>query len=724
MVPEGPAGALLSIPEREVHWRDDGRGCVIYLRISATQNLETLNQHGLVMMDIREKLLKVTVTDVVQQSTHRFQWLNLYGTVDIERSNYHVSKDKKRLVIWLQKAAGLEAYPWTELLDSRTGTFSKSSEKWPPVLCDLQGAWRSSHEEPIEIIGDLVVWPTGSRDQILLSENPEENELLRLLQLGDGHQVLGEEFYGFFSRQLDTLCWDDGDEWCRVPGLRGKRADAGKEVFSLVYDSALARFRPWMPDVDQAQGRTAANWVPPGRADLAVEVKLIETEPDSGILGIKREILDAVTEDGHSSLLLRDAEALPPQLLLQIRVASLRATEVSGDQLVATLLALRQHSAVRQLSVENEELGLEGLRRWFQWLRPWLAPGLRGVLDLSVKAVQDRCFELKKLTRNKMPEARAFEGFHCGSWCLELKEGNDLLRAATAELLRGLQSRPPNGLSPWKLFGEVRREVAERLFSICERLGSPGSAACGTTERHWIRQYSEAATRALLTKARLQELSETGIAIAEDLLDWGTLTKAHAEFQQQNLDCSSSLHLAMRGLPALATAAAILEQLPARLNDASFRHCHWSAVNSPQLRQSHSDHIEDGCLVAFLFLNPPRWAPEWAGGLRCSGAVADVFGDGGRLVLFKGPGLYELMPSQHSQSVLVLQMHGARNELPASRSAAVSRSTALHLSSAKVSCQQKQDAKQDFLQLTALEISSGQVLCFFESFMPSAFEVD
>ena len=60
-------------------------------------------RNGLVMVDIKPKLLRILILDPWRRCTQRFQWLNLWGAVVPDESKYHLSEDAKRVVVRLRK---------------------------------------------------------------------------------------------------------------------------------------------------------------------------------------------------------------------------------------------------------------------------------------------------------------------------------------------------------------------------------------------------------------------------------------------------------------------------------------------------------------------------------------------------------------------------------------------------------------------------------------------
>eukprot|EP00913_Durusdinium_trenchii_P027227 g25545.t1 len=166
-----------------------------------------------------------------------------------DQSSYHLSDDAKRVVVRLRKVKdSFAAGPWCCFLDVRTGRCHVECSDWPDLLQELQGAWRSEDEEPIELVGDQVIWPQGlgSRDTLLVEE-----ESLLLQQAGDGGKVVYSECCGFYERQSYRIRWEDGDSWSRIPGLALERQEAGREALPLHYDQQLSRWIPWLPNEER-----------------------------------------------------------------------------------------------------------------------------------------------------------------------------------------------------------------------------------------------------------------------------------------------------------------------------------------------------------------------------------------------------------------------------------------------------------------------------------------
>jgi len=729
LVVQDPDGRLVARTEAEYTWRDDDIGVRLYVLISPTGRgvkLDVLNKNGLVLVDIKPNLVRINITDVVNKLTYRYQWVDLWGEIVPEESKYHLSADNKRICVYLHKKHKVPAAaPWGSLLDIRLGKYTRSELGWPGVLCQVQGTWRSEDEEPIEIVGHQVVWPEGSRDFMHVSE---EDETFHLLQQGDGEKVVTEEFHGFFERHSERIKWDDGDFWTRISGLAMKRMDAGKQLLPLEYDTALARWVPWLPP-DELR-RQITHWLPPNGAEITVEVKLSD---DPG-LDLKRQLLASVGEDEDSGLTIANFDYIPLQLSVRCRVCALSGVkEMEGSGLVATMLALRDF---RRVSLDNEAAALGGLERWLQWLRCWLAPGSRRNVEGALEAVRERLYEVMKDERQlapATPQARASRGKLGLSydrwpplWTCTLTRPNDILKATTDELLAGLRrerSRGEDGLDPRRAFGDTRRRIAETLLD--KHQVHSGTRRCDPLERLWIKRYSSEASRALFergrTKTLRRELSEGGVAIVEDCLDWGTLVKIQGEvarlfgFHDEGAGAGGTAavvpfltargghthwasvwetKLEDSGLTALSAACSFMRQLPARLNEWGYDGCTWTVedpvvwrddgqtlivgeqksleweppedVDAARVLGAPADDEEgvpvppERCLLAFLFLNPPAWVPEWGGALRCHLAVdQDIYGDGGRLVLLHEVRGYALLPSTHVHTVLMARLQGA-----------------------------------------------------------------
>ncbi|CAE8619547.1 unnamed protein product [Polarella glacialis] len=686
---------LSNCKEAEWSWRDEDRGVVLFLLLGPEvrgPKLETLNRNGLVLVDIRENLVRVTITDTWSHLTHNFQWLNLWAPIVPGESNYHLSEDNKRIVLRLQKVHDTHsAGSWASLLDVRTGRYSKVSTGWPGILREVQGAWRSADEEPIEVVGHQVVWPEGSRDVLAVDE---ERETFRLVQAGDGNKVPAMEFHGFYERQSHRLRWDDGDFWSRIPGLALQRQDAGCEALPLQYDKQLLRWVPWLPPEGLRRGE-AARWLPqPGsEVRLLLEIKddnnknndnnnsnnndnnddnnrnnkknkVGELEEAAGrqredsLRSTKRELLRSLqAEDAETSaddnnnneepgrqvgVVLAGYDFLPLSLILQCRVCALSHEEASIG-LVEALLALR---AQRPVSPGNEAAALGGLSRWLQWLRCWLAPGARRNVDGALQALKERLFQLSKERRSHAHREKSAAPVECWppSWTCSLADASDLLTASSQRLsleLRLLVAQEQLGLGPpdpQQLFGAARRRVAETLLDFLE-VPSVSGRRCDVLERRWARRYAQEAARNLLAnasptlQAHQRELSEGGLTIVEDALDWGSLVKIHGEVP--SLLCSQdSAKTGVRvrccgaggrttwaevwesqleevGLLGLAAAVALLHQVPVHLSSSAwaarpkkavpsaaatgFGGCRWSAASEVVLwrdKGSNSGDVE------------------------------------------------------------------------------------------------------------------------------------
>lgn len=545
IVPE-KTGKLVAKVEDEYTWRDDDRGLMLYVLQSPSgrgTKLETLNNNGLVVVDIKERLVRITITDVVQRITYRYQWLNLWGRVIPDSSSYRLSKDKKRIVVWLQKLHDIhEAGPWGFILDVRTGRYCKTATTWPGVLCEVQGTWRSEDEEPLEIVGHQVVWPEGSRDVLKVDE---AQETFHLVQLGDSDKVTGEEFFGFYERHCNRIKWDDGDCWTRLPGLAVKRHEAGKEVLPLEYDLRLSRWVPWLPPDEMR--RQAAHWMPP-TGEISVEVALADSP---GIPQVKRELLESVVEDVAlednqegclGGVLLADFETLPARLLQRCRICALAGDELEGPGLIQAMLALRDQ---RRVSLANEAAALQGLERWLQWLLPWLAPGSRRNVWAAVDALRERQFEVVKEERKLFPNRIGAQRQCLGRtwerwpplWTCTLWRPNDLLQSATMQLVEKVHAARAElgsgaaSLDPDRAFADARRRLGERLFENV-RVDAV-TRRCDPLERRWARRYAQEASRSLLSgsaaRPSRQDLHQGGFAVVEDVIDWGTLVKIHGE---------------------------------------------------------------------------------------------------------------------------------------------------------------------------------------------------
>ncbi|CAE7557897.1 unnamed protein product [Symbiodinium natans] len=330
---------------------------------------------------------------------------------------YHLSEDTKRVVLRLRKVYDtFSAGSWAAFLDVRTGRHFGDCLAWPHILTELQGAWRSDDEEPIEVVGDQVVWPRGSRDVLIVDGG---TDTFTLRQTGDGNKVPCEEFHGFYERQSHRVRWDDGDTWSRIPGLALSRKEAGREALPLEYDKQLARWVPWLPAEELR--RETLHWLPPLDADVGVRVSIVSDEPEdtafadevplhisslSGPLNeLKRQLLSSLTEeeddqeDGKNAeeLVLADFDALPVELLRRCRVCALSSAEAGisagSSHLAESLLALRRGEP---LSRGNEAAACGGLARWLQWLRCFLAPCARKNVDAALASLKERQFRSSK----------------------------------------------------------------------------------------------------------------------------------------------------------------------------------------------------------------------------------------------------------------------------------------------------------------------------------------
>mmetsp|Transcript_114873 Transcript_114873/g.198998 ORF Transcript_114873/g.198998 Transcript_114873/m.198998 type:complete len:961 (+) Transcript_114873:73-2955(+) len=738
MVVQDKDGKLVARAEDEYTWREEKDGIRVFLLIvpsSRGDNLDVLNKNGLVMVDIKPRLLRITITDVLMRKTWRFQWLNLWEEIDPEKSKYHLSVDNKRVVVWLQKLASphrkdpfgmrpdARDFPWGDLVDIRKGRYTKLELGWPTVLCEVQGSWRSEDEEPIEIIGHQVVWPEGSRDFMMVDE---QDETFKLTQQGDGDRIPEQQFFGIYERHAERLKWDDGDYWTRVPGLAWARKEAGRHVLPLEYDKTLARWVPWLP-TDEIR-RRVEHWLPPNESEIGVQVYLAEG-PE---LEVKRQLMAGTDEgDSKDGLVLRDFEFLPLDLLLKCRVCALDTTEQGHAGIVPTMLALRDK---QRISLANEAAALGGLQCWFQWLRCWLAPGSRRNVDAALEAIRERLYNVAKEDHKLNPDQpRENLGLSYvrwpPDWVCTVTKPNDLLKKANEALLEDIRASRKSldgARNPRQAFEKARRRVAEKLFD--DHQITAGNKRCDPAERNWVKCYGNEASCALFNKARRanlnRELQEGGMAILEDAIDWGTLAKAQGEvtrllgedLQDPRVKVYSARGGHARwatvwetrtedlGMPAISAAISFASQTAVRLNEWQFNNCNWyaedpviwcddgeplqlgrqkalgwarpaSAGEAPLAKPAEDEEGRkvppERCLLLFLFLNPPAWLPDWGGALRCHvGAVhRDVWGDGGRLVLLRESERFELLPSQHSHSVLMMRLQGSVIEGPRMRGA-------------------------------------------------------
>lgn len=764
-------GRFVAKAEAEWSWRDEDRSVLLFLLFAPEVRggrLETLNKNGLVLVEIKEKLLRITVIDSLAHITHRFQWLNLWGTVLPGQSNYYLSGDNKRIVVRLHKVHdSFAAGTWGSFLDVRTGTYHRATMGWPSVLCELQGAWRSEEEEPIEVVGHQVVWPEGSRDVLVVDES---TETFKLGQAGDGEKITASEHAGFYDRRSHSIRWDDGDQWSRIPGLALRREEAGRKTLPLEYNQQLARWVPWLPPQDFR--RQVAHWMPPLEQEISVKVMLATAaEADSddvasnrnrapvvelpvgsarelaekALSGIKSKLLDSVQCAGEGILMV-SFDALPSQLLAACRICALSASEVgsgSSEGLARALLSLRDG---RPVSPSNESAAIGGLVRWLQWLRCWLAPGARPNLDCALEVLREKQFQACKeehhLPANQRSTMLLSSCDSCRwppTWSCCLTKPNDLLELASQSLMLELrrlheQCSPTDASTsgperdPNKIFGQARRHVAERLLD--EIQVDSVSRRCDAFEQRWSRRYAQEAAKNLFAgrstavKVLRRELSESGFALVEDVLDWGTLVKIQGEarrlmssdFREGNAKIFSSgprsraqwvevseplLH--ELGMLGLSTAVGLLQQLPFCLSDVvwgvegsgGLGGCSWACEGqaclwhdggcrtrdfssnpaiewpgSPQDSALVEDVPGGHRLIALLFLNTPAWKPEWGGALRCHiGPIShDVWADGGRLVLLKKVNAFELLSSQQSHTVLLLHLYGTPLKVAATSS--------------------------------------------------------
>ncbi|CAJ1410644.1 unnamed protein product [Effrenium voratum] len=703
-----PDGSTIAKVEEQWSWRDEGRTVLLYVRVPGLrgERLKALNQNGLVMVDIRPNLLRLIVTDTSERVTHRFQWLNLWGLIQPGQSRYHLSEDGKRVVAHLRKVNdNFTAGSWLSFLDVRTGRYELRSAVWPKILWELQGAWRSEDEEPIEVLGDQVVWPQGSRDVLLV----EEDDSFLLHQVGDGDKVPGSECRGFFQRETLRICWEDGDSWCRICGLALERKEAGREALPLQYDQQLARWIPWLPCEDLR--RQSRQWLPALGTEVPLEVRLqagaeVALCAEEALRSLKEQLLKALEEAPNEGVqtILSDADALPMDLLRRCRVCAMSAEEAGLDgregRLVEALLALRRGEP---LSAPNEAAALGALLRWLQWLRCWLAPGARKNVEAAIDHLKERRLQASK-------ERQHTEALHFASrepqrwfvaWSCELADASDLLSAASKklhELLRHLartqQEREGEGLPGedfYTLFAQARRKVGEELVDI----ELPATRRrCDALARRWVRRYAEEAARTLFTgpgaKAFRRDFREGGLAIVEDAVDWAILVKLQAEvarlFEESPVTSRSarwlelcSSHLEESGCQALATSVAVLHQLPFSFSDScwnekaktqvsGFKQRRWTAgevvlwqsqpgTATSEVPESLPKLQDKSGITALLFLNTPAWRPDWGGALRCHvGPISrDIWGDGGRLVLLHEVS-FELLESSRPQTVLILQL--------------------------------------------------------------------
>eukprot|EP00930_Biecheleria_cincta_P033767 TRINITY_DN23385_c0_g1_i1.p1 TRINITY_DN23385_c0_g1~~TRINITY_DN23385_c0_g1_i1.p1 ORF type:complete len:886 (-),score=128.03 TRINITY_DN23385_c0_g1_i1:119-2776(-) len=628
-------GRFVAKAEGEWNWRDEDRSVLLYLLFAPEvrgKRLETLNKNGLVLVEIKEKLLRITVIDSSAHITYRFQWLNLWGTVVPRHSSYHLSEDYKRIVVRLRKVHdSFAAGTWGSFLDVRTGTYYRAAMGWANVLCEIQGAWRSEEEEPIEVVGHQVVWPEGSRDVLVLDES---TETFKLGQTGDGDKIAASEYEGFYDRRSHTIRWDDGDQWSRIPGLMLKREEAGRKTLPLEYNQQLARWVPWLPP--QEFRRQATHWMPPLEPEVSIKVMLAATTVEASsdgsanhsapvvklpadiamektgkaLGGIKSNLLDSIQCAGEDILLVR-FDALPSQLLTACRICALSASDMgtsSGEGLARALLSLRDG---RPVSPSNEAAAIGGLVRWLQWLRCWLAPSARQNLECALESLREKQFQASKEEHRLPADQRdALLLSRCQScrwpptWSCCLTKPNDLLELASKRLmleLRRLCERCPSteaytcGLEqdPNAMFGQARRKVAEVLLD--EIHVDSVSRRCDALEKRWSRRYAQEAAKNLFTgrsaamKTLRRELCEGGFALVEDILDWGTLIKIKGETQRliggdlpeaSARVFSSGLggyarwvevsqpQLHELGMLGLSTAVGLLQQLPFCLNDA------------------------------------------------------------------------------------------------------------------------------------------------------------
>ncbi|CAJ1444042.1 unnamed protein product [Effrenium voratum] len=304
-----PDGSTIAKVEEQWSWRDEGRTVLLYVRVPGLrgERLKALNQNGLVMVDIRPNLLRLIVTDTSERVTHRFQWLNLWGLIQPGQSRYHLSEDGKRVVAHLRKVndnftagRGNRDESWLSFLDVRTGRYELRSAVWPKILWELQGAWRSEDEEPIEVLGDQVVWPQGSRDVLLV----EEDDSFLLHQVGDGDKVPGSECRGFFQRETLRICWEDGDSWITCKTMEHLQYLA----LPLQYDQQLARWIPWLPCEDLR--RQSRQWLPALGTEVPLEVRLQAPSLDSKRSNMKASVLATLDDAMNRRVALCAEEAL------------------------------------------------------------------------------------------------------------------------------------------------------------------------------------------------------------------------------------------------------------------------------------------------------------------------------------------------------------------------------------------------------------------------------
>lgn len=573
-------GRFLAKAEAEWSWRDEDRSVLLYLLFAPEvrgRRLETLNKNGLVLVEIKEKLLRITVIDSSAHITYRFQWLNLWGTILPGQSGYHLSEDYKRIVVRLRKVHdSFAAGTWGSFLDVRTGTYHRAAMGWPSVLCEIQGAWRSEGEEPIEVVGHQVVWPEGSRDALVLDES---TETFKLGQTGDGEKITASEYEGFYDRRSHSIRWDDGDQWSRIPGLALRREEAGRKTLPLEYNQQLARWVPWLPP--QEFRRQAAHWMPPLEPEVSVKVMLASTTEETSsdgsannrngapvvklpvdiamektgkaLSGIKSNLLDSFQCAGEDILIIR-FDALPSQLLTTCRICALSASDVgasSGECLARALLSLRDG---RPVSSSNEAAAIGGLVRWLQWLRCWLAPGARQNLDCALESLREKQFQASKEERHLPADQRdtvllsTWESCRWPpTWSCCLTKPNDLLELASKRLMLELQrlceqcpSAEASSCTPEQdpntIFGQARRHIGEILLD--ELHVDSASRRCDALEQRWSMRYAQEAAKNLLAgqsaavKTLRRELCEAGFALVEDVLDWGTLIKIQGETQR------------------------------------------------------------------------------------------------------------------------------------------------------------------------------------------------
>eukprot|EP00434_Breviolum_minutum_P026787 symbB.v1.2.023676.t1/scaffold2185.1/size86375/2 len=616
------------------------------------------------MVDIRPNLLRVRVINTWLKVTHYFQWHNFWGTILPDQSKYHLSNDAKRIVVRLRKVHdSLVAGPWCSFFDVRTGSVCLEEHRWPAILQELQGAWRSDDEEPIEVVGDQVIWPQGSRDTLMVEE-----ESLILQQVGDANKVPNSECRGFYQRESFKICWEDDDSWCRIPGLALERKESGHEALPLHYDGTLARWLPWLPKEEFT--RQTCRWLPSLSSEVLVEVQMEELQQcevtlcgDLQLQSLKLQLLQTLEETNSQGVCLADAEALPMDLLRRCRVCALATQEVGFEReaLAETLLALRRG---QPLSPACEVAALGGLSRWLQWLRSWIPPGSRQNLDAALENLKERQLQASKKERKTAIQQDAARWPPV--WSCKMVDGHEVLQDATERLM--LELRNISRLKPHEesstLFAQARRRVAEDLAKI----EIPTTRRrCDGLARRWVRTLWTGASST--ARSFRQSLREGGLSIMEDVVDWSVLLKSRSEVARimEELQAQSYLELQEGkiqdlGCQALATCVALLEQLQWSLSDNSwnkadqvpgFRRCRWissgevllwqasskAEASLPTIQNESNLEVSRSHVLAVLFLNTPCWHPDWAGALRCRdsarGLSRDILGDGGRLVVIE-----------------------------------------------------------------------------------------